>query len=93
MRAILLAVAIAFTGFQNTTTALAIAQAQADPAITAKGAIGEVKSIDLSSKLITIKTDAGSMVMVLINDKTVYKHLAPGEQSLTKATDIAVGDV
>jgi Cu/Ag efflux protein CusF len=64
-----------------------------DPGIQAKGAIGEVKSIDAASKLVTIKTDAGSAVMVLYTDKTTYKKLAPGEQSLTSATDITFKDV
>ena len=64
-----------------------------DPHIQAKWAIGEVKSIDAASKLITIKTDAGSTVMVLFTDKTTYKKTAPGEQTLTNATDITFGDV
>src|SRR6185295_15383872 len=61
--------------------------------VTAKFAIGEVQSIDTSGKLITIKTDAGSVVMVLYTDRTTYKKLAPGETSLTNATDITVNDV
>ena len=47
------------------------AQAQAsDPGITAKHAIGEVKTIDAAAKQLTIKTDAGSMVTVSLSDKT-----------------------
>ena len=70
------------------------AQAQAtDPGITAKHAIGEVKTIDSAAKQLTIKTDAGSMVTVALNDKTTYKRLAPGEQSLTNAVDIAFTDL
>lgn len=64
-----------------------------DPGITAKGAIGEVKSIDATTKQLTIKTDAGSVLTVSLTEKTVYKRLAPGEQSLTNATDIASTDV
>jgi hypothetical protein len=64
-----------------------------DPSISAKYAIGEVQSIDTSGKLITIKTDAGSVVMVLYTDRTTYKKLAPGETSLTNATDITVNEV
>jgi hypothetical protein len=64
-----------------------------DPNITAKHAIGEVKTIDPAAKQMTIKTDAGSMVTVSLSDKTTYKRLAPGEQSLTNATDIALSDV
>src|SRR5215203_1951284 len=65
----------------------------ADPALTAKHAIGEVKTIDAAAKQITLKTDAGSVVTVSLTDKTTYKRLAPGEQSLTNATDIAFTDV
>ncbi len=64
-----------------------------DPAITAKHAIGEVKTIDSVAKQLTIKTDAGSVVTVSLSDKTTYKRLAPGEQSLTNAADIALADV
>src|ERR1043166_7005940 len=71
----------------------AATQQTPDPGIQAKWAIGEVQSIDTSGKLITIKTDAGSVVMVLYTDRTTYKKLAPGETSLTNATDITFGDV
>jgi Cu/Ag efflux protein CusF len=75
------------------TSLAANVQQTPDPGIQAKGAIGEVKSIDAPSKLITIKTDAGSTVMVLFTDKTTYKKLAPGERTLSSATDITFGDV
>jgi hypothetical protein len=71
----------------------AATQQTPDPGIQANWAIGEVQSIDTSGKLITIKTDAGSVVMVLYTDRTTYKKLAPGETSLTNATDITFGDV
>ena len=64
-----------------------------DPSITAKYAIGEVKSIDTAAKQLTIKTDAGNTVTVSLNDKTTYKRLAPGEQTLTNATDVTVADL
>ena len=64
-----------------------------DPAITATRAIGEVKTIDAAAKQITIKTDAGSMVTVLLSDKTAYMRLAPGEQNLANAAKIAFTDV
>ncbi|HEU4932518.1 MAG TPA: hypothetical protein VFT48_10580, partial [Pyrinomonadaceae bacterium] len=50
-------------------------------------------SIDAAAKQLTIKTDAGSMVMVSLSDKTTYKKLAPGEQSLTNATDLTFADL
>ena len=97
MRALFLAVALALTGLilstASFTSQASNTQQTPDPGIQAKGAIGEVKSIDAPSKLVTIKTDAGSTVLVLYTDKTTYKKLAPGETSLTTATDITFADV
>src|SRR5215217_3317652 len=64
-----------------------------DPNITTKHAIGEVKAIDAAAKQLTIKTDAGSEVVVSLGDKTTYKKLAPGETSLTNATELTLGDL
>ena len=96
MRPLFFAAALITIGFilsgLGLSTRAAFQQA-ADPEITAKYAIGEVKSIDSSGKLITIKTEAGSTVMVLYTDRTTYKKLKPGETSLTNATDVTVSDV
>jgi hypothetical protein len=73
--------------------ALALLTQGADPGIAAKHAIGEVKTIDAAAKQLTIKTDAGWTVTVSVSDKTTYKRLAPGEQSLANATDITFADV
>src|ERR1043166_1416923 len=67
--------------------------AQADPNITAKYAIGEVKGIDAAAKQLTIKTDAGSMVTVSLTDKTTYKKLAPGQTTLDNSTDVTLADL
>ena len=64
-----------------------------DAGITAKYAIGEVKTIDAAAKQLTIKTDAGATVTVTVADKTSYKRLAPGETSLANAADITFADV
>jgi hypothetical protein len=64
-----------------------------DPSIGPKHAIGEVKTIDSASKQLTIKTDAGSVLTVSLDEKTTYKRLAPGEQSLTNATDVTLADL
>jgi Cu/Ag efflux protein CusF len=88
--------ALAFTVISLITlsaaTSVALAQA-ADPAITDKGAVGEVKTIDAATKQLTIKTDQGSVVIVSVTDKTRYRRLAPGDQNLTNATDITSADV
>ena len=97
MRALLFAAmlttAAGFISLGSEFHAQAAIQQTPDPNITAKFAVGEVKSIDISGKLITIKTDAGSVVMVLYTDRTSFKKLAPGEKSLTNATDVTFSDV
>lgn len=64
-----------------------------DPGIAAKHAIGEIKTVDAAAKHLIIKTDAGSLVTVSLNDKTAYKKLAPGEQTLTNATDVTFAEL
>jgi hypothetical protein len=64
-----------------------------DPGIAAKHAIGEIKTVDAAAKQLVIKTDAGSIVTVSLTDKTMYKKLAPGEQTLTNATDVTFADL
>ena len=93
MRAILFALAIGLTSLSLTVSVRAQADQSTDPSIAAKHALGEVKVIDAAAKQITIKTDAGSTVLVSLSDKTVYKRLAPGEQSLTNASDITLTDI
>src|SRR5215216_3486087 len=94
MRTLFFAAAIALiTAVGSSPACLAQGAQGGDPNITAKHAIGEVKAIDAAAKQLTIKTDAGSTVLVSLSDKTTYKRLAPGETSLTNATDIAFPDV
>src|SRR5215510_11180144 len=90
MRTFFFAVAIGLI----TLTLISASVAQTgDPNIAAKHAIGEIKSIDAAAKQWTSKTDAGAMGAVSVNDKTTYKKLAPGEQSLTNATDVTFADL
>ena len=95
MKALFLAIVVLFSALQISAHDL-ITQSGSqgnDPGVLPKGAIGEVKTIDSAAKQITLKTDAGSIVMVSLSDKTTYKRLAPGETSLTNATDITLADV
>ncbi len=94
MRTFFFAAAMVLTLLAPSSISIAQPAAQStDPGIAAKHALGEVKTIDAAAKQLTIKTDAGSMVTVTLNDKTTYKKLAPGEQSLTNATDVTFADV
>ena len=91
MRKFLFAAAIGLITLLASSPA-SLAQAN-DPGIAAKHAIGEIKTIDAAAKQLTIKTDAGSIVTVSLTDKTIYKKLAPGEQTLTNATDVTFTDL
>lgn len=68
-----------------------------DPAITATRVFGKITEIQAPTGEITVKTDAGSVVTVKINEKTAYERMPPGETDRAKAekialTDISVGD-
>jgi hypothetical protein len=94
MRTICFAAAVGLVTLALSTALIAQTPAPpGDPNITAKHAIGEIKSIDTSAKQLTIKTDAGSTVTVSLSDKTTYKKLAPGEKSLANATDVTLADL
>jgi len=69
------------------------APAAADASISSNRALGEVKVVDAAGKQLIIKTDAGSLVGVVLNDATSYLRVAPGETDLTKATKITFADV
>jgi transcription antitermination factor NusG len=77
----------------QTAPAPTAAPQASDPAITQNGAVGEVKVIDAAGKQLIIKTDAGSLVTVVLNDATSYMRVAPGEKTLDKATKIVFTDV
>ena len=89
---VLVVIASPAANAQTTTPAAATPQT-GDAGITPNGAIGEVKVIDAAGHQLIIKTDAGSLVTVTLNDATAYMRLAPGEKTLTNATKIAFTDV
>ena len=79
------------SGFQD-----ASAQAN-DPGIVSTRVVGEVTAIDTTTKQITIKTDAGSVVAVTTDGKTAFMRAEPGAKSLEGApkiefTEVGVGD-
>src|SRR6185295_18853946 len=68
-----------------------------DAGITATRVLGEVTEIDGSGKRVVVKTEAGSIVTVTIDDKTEFLRVPPGETALYKAVkttlaEIGVGD-
>src|SRR5262245_15500064 len=64
-----------------------------DTGITQSRVIGEVTSIDPGSRHISIKTEAGHSVVVVLDDKTEYLRIPPGETSLDKAVKIALAEI
>jgi co-chaperonin GroES (HSP10) len=64
-----------------------------DENITPNRAVGELKVIDAAARQLIIKTDAGSLVTVVLNDSTTYMRVAPGEKSLTNATKITFAEL
>ncbi len=68
-----------------------------DPAITATRVFGKVTNIDAPAGQITVKTDAGSVVVVRISGDTTFERMPPGETDAKKAVainlpEISVGD-
>ncbi|HLN98236.1 MAG TPA: hypothetical protein VK208_07215 [Pyrinomonadaceae bacterium] len=99
MKGQFIAFALVLTGLlgglnsQAQTAANAAAPQTGDPSISPNRALGEVKVIDVAAKQLIIKTDAGSLVTVVLSDATTYMRVAPGETSLANATKITFGEV
>jgi len=102
MKAPFLAIALATVGVlagsavhaQTTPAATSTAAPKTgDPSISPNRALGEVKVKDAAAKQLIIKTDAGSLVTVVLSDSTSYMRVAPGETTLTNATKITFADV
>ncbi len=55
--------------------------------------LGEVTSIDSVANRMTVKTDAGATVTVILNEATKYMRIPAGETSTNKATPIAAADI
>jgi hypothetical protein len=55
--------------------------------------IGEVTATNLPARQIALKIDAGGTVTVILQDKTMYLRVPPGETNLTKAVKIAPADI
>ncbi len=66
---------------------------RADPDITAARVSGEVVGVEPASKQLTLKTAAGSVVVVALDDRTTYLQVPPGEVTLEKAAPIPAGSI
>lgn len=64
-----------------------------DPNITANGVVGDVVAVDASAKQIFVKTDMGSVVVVVVADNTIFRRINPSNPSAEKATAITFGEL
>jgi len=64
-----------------------------DAGITPNGVIGDVAVIDASGKQMFVKTAAGAVVAVSLDDATSYMRVAPGEKDLKNATKTTLAEV
>ncbi len=55
--------------------------------------IGEVLAADSAARKITVRSDAGGEVTVVLDDKTVFLRVPPGETDLRKAVRIQAGEI
>lgn len=82
---------------QSSSTATSSPQPEKINSAGHQRALGEVTAIDQSPQQITLKTGQGETVVVLLNQKSTYLRVPPGETTLEKAvpsmlTEIQVGD-
>ena len=81
-----------------TAQAISISPQQpGDPAIKTTSVMGKVTENNAAAGTLTVKTDAGSVVLVNTSEKTTFDRMPPGETDRTKAiktslTEITVGD-
>jgi hypothetical protein len=89
---------IVFIGLCSIVAAGPIAILAQDAPAAAKASpytstIGTVTEINPAEKKMVIKTDAGAMVPIPLDDKTHFLKIAPGEKDLKKATEAKVEEV
>jgi hypothetical protein len=81
-----------------TSQAISISPQQPnDPAIKTTSVLGKVTEINAAAGTLSVKTDAGSVVLVNTSEKTTFDRMPPGETDRTKAiktslTELTVGD-
>jgi hypothetical protein len=70
-----------------------VAAGNANEEVTPTYVIGEVAAVDSAKKQLKLKTTAAGEFTVLLNEKTKYLQLAPGETSLAKGEPIDLDKV
>lgn len=72
-------------------------QQPSDPSVRTTSVLGKVTEKNAAAGTLTVKTDAGSVVLVNTSEKTTFDRMPPGETDRTKAiktslTEITIGD-
>ena len=55
--------------------------------------LGEVTSIDSAASRMTVKTDAGATITVILNEATKFMRIPAGETGTSKATPITAAEI
>jgi len=63
------------------------------PAPALERVIGEVTATDFAAKQMTVKMDTGGTVTVILQDKTLYLRVPPGQTDLKKAVKITPAEI
>lgn len=89
-------VALTFTGSAQAQTAPV--STQPDPRTTDAGSSlgrvrGEVAGVNAQHNQVTVKTAEGKLVTVMVDEKTLYRRVPPGETTLERAVAITLGDI
>ncbi|MBI3896086.1 MAG: hypothetical protein HY313_09165 [Acidobacteria bacterium] len=97
LAALLLWLATAVPGTAQVSVPVSAPETAGDGGASLERVIGEVTATDPAAKKIIIKSDAGGTVTVILQEKTVYLRVPPGEKDLKKAakivpTEIGSGD-
>lgn len=82
----------AFARMGNANLIPATGQA-ADAGITATRVLGQIVQIDAAGKRAEVKTDAGNTVIVILDEKTEFLRVPPGETSLEKAIKTTLAEI
>jgi hypothetical protein len=90
---VLVLIVAALSGIGQTPRAPQSGGTTADPAITATKVYGKVTEINGPGAMMIVKTDAGSLVLVKVSEKTTYERMPPGETDTTKAVKITLADI
>ena len=93
LAALLLWLAAAVPGTAQVSVPAPAPETAGDAGPSLERVIGEVTATDPVAKQITVKLGAGGTVTVILQEKTVYLRVPPGEKDLKKAVKIAPGEI